>query len=165
MNTSPRTPGANHCATPVLLPPQIAPSEDLSWQAQRSRFPSPSPFDGDPFAERVFDFLARALHRREYPNALLVGERGVGKSTLIAELARRAVHNPTEPLAGKRFLAVDCRHTSPDEARARLTAVLGHTAPHADLVICLDGLHGLLRPAQGGSNKPVLDGNSTHSWC
>ncbi|MBA4182151.1 MAG: hypothetical protein C0506_16315 [Anaerolinea sp.] len=85
----------------------------------------------------------------------MVGERGVGKSTLLAEFARRAAFDRGF-LAAKRIIAVDCRHTPPDEARARLVAVLEHTGPHADLVVCLDGLYGLLLPNQRESNRPVL---------
>ncbi len=44
-------------------------------------------YEGDPVFDHLFDALARVLHRREYPHALPVGERGVGKSTLIAEFA------------------------------------------------------------------------------
>ncbi|MFO0824980.1 MAG: AAA family ATPase [Gemmataceae bacterium] len=152
-------------ATPTLLPPQVAASEDLTWQAQRLKLSGPSPFEGDLVAERLFDSLARALHRREHPHALLVGERGVGKPTLVAELARQATQEPSGPLASKRFLSVDCRHTPPDEARARLSAVLNHTAQQPDLVVCLDGLHGLLRPASGANHKPVLYGALARARC
>ncbi len=149
---------------PILLPPQIAASEDLTWQAQRSGL-SASPFDSDPAADHLFDALARALHRSQYPHAFLVGERGVGKATLIAELARRATIDSKGFLSTKRFLSVDCRYTSPDEARARLAAVFAHVCQHLDLVVCLDGLHGLLLPAPGSSNKPILLAALAHSRC
>jgi ATP-dependent Clp protease ATP-binding subunit ClpA len=163
MHYSPQPPEPNHGNTPLLLPPQIAASEDLTWQARRSTHSS-SPFNDDPAADRLFDALCRALHRRQYPNILLVGERGVGKSTLIAELARRATHD-TGFLTTKRFLAVDCRYSVPDEARPRLAAILAHTCPHSDLVVCLDGLHGLLHPNQCGSNKPILLAALAHARC
>src|SRR6266540_3589187 len=155
MSETGRRSKSNEPSAPVLLPPQIAPSEDLTWQARRSPFVHPAPFDGDPLAERLFDSIIRALHRREYPNALLVGERGVGTATYIAELARRAANDVNGFLATKKLLTVDCRHTVPDEARARLSAVLAHTGPYPDLIVCLDGLHGLLCKANCGSNKPV----------
>ena len=150
--------------TPVLLPPDVAVSEDLTWHARQAGATADSPFAGDPLFDHLFESLARALHRRERPHALLVGERGVGKSTLVAEFARRAAHDRGF-LAAKRVLAVDCRHTPPDEARARLTAVLEYTCPHQDLVVCLDGLHGLLLPAQRESNRPVLLAALAHARC
>ncbi len=144
-----------HADVPILLPQEVAASDDLTWHARRMGPGGGSPYASDPLFDHLFDALARALHRREHPHALLVGERGVGKSTLVAEFARRAAHDRGF-LAAKRVLAVDGRHTPPDEARAKLTAVLEHTAPHADLVVCLDGLHELLLPAHRESNRPVL---------
>jgi ATP-dependent Clp protease ATP-binding subunit ClpC len=127
-------------------------------------FVGQSPYDGDPTFDHLFDELARALHRREYPHALVVGERGVGKSTLVVEFARRAASDRGF-LAAKRVLAVDCRHTPPDEARARLTAVLEHVWPHPDLVVCLDGLHGLVLPDRRESNRSVLLEALAHCRC
>jgi ATP-dependent Clp protease ATP-binding subunit ClpC len=146
----------NHGDKPLLLPQQIAVSEDLTWQARRSNITGASPYEGDTFADKLFDALARALHRRQHPHILLVGERGVGKTTLIAELARRATCGNGGFLAAKQFLAVDCRYTTPDDSRGQLMAIMAHTIPHADLVVCLDGLHSLLLPIRGGSNKPNL---------
>lgn len=150
---------------PQLLPPRVASSTDLTWLARSAATPPHSPFDGEAAYDIVFAGLARALHRRQHPHVLLVGERGVGKSTLVAELARRAAHTPAGFLTDKRFLSVDCRYTSPDEARPRLTAVLGHIAPHAHLVVCLEGLSGLLAPANAGSNTPVLFSALSHARC
>lgn len=149
---------------PVLLLPEIAASEDLTWHARRSEPVGPSPFDGDPAFDSLFDALARALHRREHPHALLVGERGVGKSMLLAEFARRAARDRGF-LGAKRVLSVDCRHTPPDESRPRLTAVLEHVCPHADLVVCLDGLHGLLLPDRREPNRHVLLAALAHARC
>lgn len=160
-HSSPQQPRTD---APVLLPPEIAPSEDLTWQARRAEFVSGSPFDGDLLFDRLFDALARALHRRHRPHALLVGERGVGKSTLIAEFARRAAFDRGF-LASKRVLSVDCRHTAPDLTRARLVAVLEHVAPHPDLVVCLDGLHELLLPPHRESNRSVLLAALAHARC
>lgn len=141
--------------SPILFPPEIASSDDLTWHARRAGATGSSPFDGDPAFDRLFDTLARTLHRRASPHALLVGERGVGKSALLAEFARRAAFDRGF-LTAKRVLAIDCRHTPPDEARARLAAVLDHALPHPDLVVCLDGLHGLLLPDRREPNRPVL---------
>lgn len=158
----PLEPGAD--ANPLLLPSHVAPSEDWTWLARRGST-DPPPFDGDRGALRVFDGLARALHRRALPHAVLVGEKGVGKSTLLAEFSRRAAQSGSGFLAAKRFLAVDGRYVPADDARPRLLAILGHTVPHPNLVICFDGLHGLLQPASGGSNKPVLYAALAHARC
>ncbi|OWK38134.1 ClpB protein [Fimbriiglobus ruber] len=149
----------------MLLPPEVAPSDDLTWRVRQSQFQGESPFGTDPVYERVFDTLARALHRRQHPHALLVGDRGVGKAMVLAELARRATLDTTGFLAAKRFLSVDCRYSPPDEARPRLAAVLAHTCPYPDLVVCLDGLHGLLLPSFGPPNRPILLGALARARC
>lgn len=155
----------NSTEIPQLLPPRLAPSTDLTWLARSADAPPGSPFDGESAYDAVFAALSRALHRRQHPHILLVGERGVGKSTLVAELARRAARNRSGFLSAKRFLSVDCRYVTPDEARPRLTGVLAHVAPHPHLVACVDGLAGLVAPAQGGSNAPVLFAALAHARC
>lgn len=141
---------------PWLLPPEIAPSEDLTQRARTAALPGPSPFDGDPKYEKVFDALARGLHRRQPRHLLLLGERGVGKSTVLAELARRAATGRMPFLAEKRFLDVRCRYVPPDESRQRLAALLAQVGPRPELVVCLDGLAALLRTDRGATNKAVL---------
>jgi ATP-dependent Clp protease ATP-binding subunit ClpC len=158
-------PARDSAEAPQLLPPRVAPSTDLTWLAQSSEAQTGSPFDGEPAYDAVFASLARALHRRQHAHVLLVGERGVGKSTLVAELARRAAQTPSGFLAAKRFLSIDCRYVTSDEARPRLTGVLSHLAPHPHLVACLDGLAGLVNPAQGGSNAPVLFAALAQARC
>ena len=107
----------------------------------------------------------RAAVRRPRPRAappplhhvLLAGERGVGKSTLVAELARRAAAG-ADPLPGrKRGSSASTAATSPpDESRPRLAAILAHVADRPELVVCLDGFPALLRGERAASNKPVL---------
>ncbi len=137
------------------LPPGLAPSADLTRLARTSALPRELPFDGEPMYEAAFDGLARALHRRG-GHALLVGERGVAKSAVIAELARRAASGAIPFLAGRRFVSVDCRHFPPDETRPRLAALMNRVGPDPALVACVDGFAGLLRGERGASNRPVL---------
>ncbi|MCZ2344472.1 MAG: AAA family ATPase [Bacteroidales bacterium] len=158
-------PPADSPQTPVLLPPHIAPSEDLSWRARGlGGDTAPSPFSHPAYAI-VFDGVARALHRHQLPHALLVGERGVGKSAIAAELAKRAARGDLRFLTPKRFLAIDARYIPLDESRARLAAILSHITPHPDLVVVLDGLAGLLGASLGNANKTVLMGSLVHARC
>ena len=114
---------------PLLLPPQLARSEDWTWAARQGA-DVPSPYS-DPSYLSVFTDLARALHRRQSPHAVVVGDRGVGKGALLAEFARRAAVGEYPFLDSKRFLAIDTRFVPPDEARGRLVGgpgvVLGGT--------------------------------------
>ena len=43
--------------------------------------------------------------------------------------------------------------------------ILAHVCQQADLVVCLDGLHGLLTSGRGGSNKPILLAALAHAHC
>src|SRR5262245_21010005 len=99
-----RTGYSNADGEPPFLPPEIATSEELTHRAHIALGPSPFPFDGEPSYDRLFDALARALARRRARHALLTGERGVAKATLVAELARRAAAGLLPSLAGRRFL-------------------------------------------------------------
>jgi ATP-dependent Clp protease ATP-binding subunit ClpA len=150
------TAGPSSNGQPFLLPPEIAPSEDLTHHARTAALPAALPFDGVPQCDRLFDAMTRALHRRWANHVLLVGERGVGKSTLVAELARRAAAGQIASLARAHFLCVDCRHIPPDESRQRLVALLNHVAGQPELVLCIDGLPCLLRSERPDGNKAVL---------
>ena len=148
--------------SPVLLPPHVAPSEDLTWSFARTRVVT-SPYEGSEF-EGAFDLLARALHRRQHPHALLIGERGVGKNLIYAELARRAAAGHWL-LSAKRFLRADCRHVPYDRAREQMLSLLAHVAPHAGLVVAVEGLFELIRPVGGVSNRSVLLGAMGSAKC
>jgi ATP-dependent Clp protease ATP-binding subunit ClpC len=150
---------------PFRLPIQIAPSDDLTWQARQAETRPEYPFDSVPLYDRVFDGLSRALHRRTQPHALLVGDRGVGKLALVSEFARRAAVGQLPYLADCQFIRIDGRHISPDETRPRLAALLAHVTDRPELVVCLDGLATLLRADRGGSNKPVLLQALSHARC
>jgi len=141
---------------PFLLPPQVAASDDLTHRARTAAAPAEFPFDREPQYERLFDALARALHRRQFHHVLLSGDRGVGKSTVVAELARRAAAGRIPFLGQARFLSIDCRYVPPDESRQRLAAILAHIADRADLVACVEGFPALLRGERAISNKPAL---------
>ncbi len=82
-----------------LLPADIAPSEDLTFRARTAAQPAQLPYDGDRAYERVFDAVTRTFHSLQTRHVLLIGERGVGKTTALAELARRAATGAVPLLA------------------------------------------------------------------
>ncbi|MBV9124099.1 MAG: ATP-dependent Clp protease ATP-binding subunit [Planctomycetes bacterium] len=141
---------------PFGLPPELAPSEDLTQKASAAGDGRPSPFDAVPAYQKVFEEVARILHRRRAHHVLLVGERGVAKTTVLAELARRAAAGEISPLAGSRFLYVDCRYFAPEEGRERLAVLLALLAGQRDLVACLDGLGALLEAGGPRGSRATL---------
>jgi ATP-dependent Clp protease ATP-binding subunit ClpA len=96
---------------------------------------------------------------------MLTGERGVAKSTVIAELARRAAMGLIRSLEHKRFLTVDCRFISPDESRQRLVGILSHVIDQSNLIVCLDGFASLLRTDRGPDNKVAMLSALSHAQC
>jgi ATP-dependent Clp protease ATP-binding subunit ClpC len=137
------------------IPPEVASIEDLTQRARLFRPSHASPMEGELAYERLFDHLARALHRQGM-HLLLVGDRGVGQAILLAEFARRAALGHFSTLRDKRFFLVDCRHTSPELSGNRLLAILAAVARRGDLVVCLNGFASLLRGERGTTNKGLL---------
>jgi ATP-dependent Clp protease ATP-binding subunit ClpA len=135
---------------PFQLPTDLLPGEDLTWRARTGGIPPARHLDG------YFDALTRALHRRTGNHVLITGARGVGTTTLLAELARRAAAGDIGFLARKRFLRVDCGLVGPAESAAKLTGLIAHLAGRTDVVLCVDGLGPMLRAGPNGDNKLVL---------
>jgi hypothetical protein len=88
------------------LSPEIAPSVDLSHRLRTQEMAEGYPFDGEPSYQPLFEAMTRVLHRRQTRHVLLVGERGVGKTTIVAELARRSAMGKSTFLADRRFVTV-----------------------------------------------------------
>lgn len=136
------------------LPPGLLPSEDLTYRARTEGFPEAL------HMEAYFDVMERALYRRTNNHIVVTGLRGVGKTALVWELARRAASEAIALaipfLKRKRFLWVDCRDLGPEQSKEKLAAVLSHAGGRTDLVLCLDGLGPLLRAESGGNNKLAL---------
>jgi hypothetical protein len=97
--------------------------------------------------------LGRAL-RRSPGHVLLTGLKGVGKTTHVRELARRAAAGEIPFLAGHRFLWIDCQNVGPEDSRACLESIftaVGELFP-ASHATSVDGDNGSLRPERGGND-------------
>jgi len=132
------------------LPEGLLPSEDLTWLARSGGLPKAVKIDD------YFDPITRALYRRSNNHVLVTGMRGVGKTTVVRELARRAATGEIDFLKQKRFLWIDCQNVTPAESKNKLEGIFAHVSGRSDLVLVLDGLGPLLRAESGGDNKPAL---------
>ena len=132
------------------LPPALAPAEDLTWLARRGDVPPALHCDG------YFEPVLRALHRRTLNHVLISGPRGVGTTTFVRELARRAAAGQVPFLAGKRFVLVDCGDLPPDRSGGKLRAIISLAASGPDVIACVDGLGPLLRGESGTTHKIAL---------
>jgi ATP-dependent Clp protease ATP-binding subunit ClpC len=144
----PRTRGRREVA--FRLPGGLLPSEDLTYRLRTAGLPSA--LHVDPYLET----MTRALFRRENNHLLVTGFRGVGKTALIQELARRAGSGEIEFLARKRFLWVDCATVARHQSKEKLAGLLAHVGGRSDVIVCLDGLGPLLRAESGSDNKMEL---------
>jgi ATP-dependent Clp protease ATP-binding subunit ClpA len=143
-----RTQGKREVA--FRLPPGMFPCEDLTFRARTEGLTPGLHLDA------YFDPLTRALYRQGKNHVLITGLRGVGKTTLVYELARRAAAGQINFLKRRRFLWVDCQDATPEGSRDKLNAILGHISGRTDLILCLDGLGPLLRAENGANNKLLL---------
>lgn len=133
----------------LRLPAGLPSGEDLTWLARTEQITPALHID------RYFEPLTRALHRRTGNHVLITGLPGVGTTTLLRELARRAATGEISFLRRKRFLRVDCRDVPTASSRAALAKIIDHVAGRTDVIVCLDGLGSLLR-GEGGTDHRLL---------
>jgi ATP-dependent Clp protease ATP-binding subunit ClpA len=132
------------------LPPGLPRNEDLTWYARTTGIQPALHLDG------YFDALTRALYRKANNNVLITGPRGVGTTSLVWELARRAAAGEISFLRAKRFLWVDCREVSSADSGGVLATIISQVGGRTDLVLCIDGLGPLLRAESGANHKTLL---------
>jgi ATP-dependent Clp protease ATP-binding subunit ClpA len=132
------------------LPAGLLPSEDLTYQANTGNMTAALHLDA------YFENMMKALYRRRNNNLLITGLRGVGKTTLVWELARRSAAGNIPFLKRKRFLWVDCTGVAPGESKEKMNKILTYVSSRTDLILCIDGLGPLLRTEGGGNNKILL---------
>ena len=93
----------------------------------------------------MYEKMARSLFRGEAKHVVLTGDKGVGKTVVLRELARRAAEGRYPFLADKRFLRLDCSSVPPEDGRAVLERIVSEVGDWENLVLCLDGLGPLLK--------------------
>lgn len=142
--------------------PRLLPMEDLSAAALAGEFPPAIHTTGETITGEgatgsdLYDQMARALYRRVHPHVVVTGLKGVGKSTAVRELARRAATGEIPFLRDKRFVVIDCHNVPPADSRSCLEAICSAVAPVENLVLCLEGMASLLRSPPGESTRPML---------
>lgn len=133
-----------------LLPAELLPSEDWTWLA-RTRPPR-----AVRHVEAVLESLQRALYRKSRRHALLTGLPGVGKTTALRELARRAANKEVPFLRRKRFIWVDASDVGAESSFSKLQGLFTQLAGRDDLIVCVERLDLLLRGAATANHKTAL---------
>lgn len=109
---------------------------------------------------REFEHLLNVITRPGKPNALIVGEAGVGKSALIAHLAFRMVKDEVPSvLFDKRLVSLEIgdlvADASPDVLAGRLQKMAEEILLAGNIVLYIPTAHDLFRTAQGKALSAV----------
>ncbi len=136
---------------PFTVPPQIGTGDDLTHLARRGQIPEV------PFLDETINRVCKTLYRRRANHVLIVGDPGIGKTTAVRDLARRAAAGEIGFLERKRIVWVDTSDVAAEEAKTRLGELLALVRGRNDIILCIDGLGALLAADQRGSTgRPLL---------
>ncbi len=96
--------------------------------------------------ERLVEVLARPIN----PNAILVGEAGIGKETIISHLAARLVKDEVPPaLFDKRLVSLELENlvagAPPEELSARIQKIVEEVITAGNIIIYIPNIHNLVR--------------------
>lgn len=150
----------------IEFPSQAGPCIDLTERMSGAAdIDGISPFQDDLQYEQLFESMARVLHRGQGQHVMLVADRGVGRSILLAEFARQAVAGTFPFLKSLRFIQFDARYTPSDQSRTRLESILGPALGAAGLVVCIEGFADLLRGEGSTSHLMPLLSLVAHARC
>lgn len=96
--------------------------------------------------QRMVDALARPVN----PNALLIGEAGIGKETMVAHFAYDLVKDKvSEALFDKRLVMLDIAGlvagAAPEELQARLREIVEEIATAGNIILYIPDMHNLVK--------------------
>ncbi len=96
--------------------------------------------------QRMVDALARPVN----PNALLIGEAGIGKETIVAHFAYDLVKDKvSETLFDKRLVMLDISGlvagAAPEELQARLKEIVEEIATAGNIILYIPDMHNLVK--------------------
>jgi ATP-dependent Clp protease ATP-binding subunit ClpC len=148
-------------AQPVTPKAFVLLSEFIGYMTGLARESPQPPLIG---REKQFEQMVHILGRSNKNNVVLVGDPGVGKRTMVEELARR-VADKVAPvfLQGKQFVSTDLSMvvTAAQHSRNSAEFLSGVTAEmikaEKDTLFFFDELHALLAAGpEGGANEIIL---------
>ncbi len=110
--------------------------------------------------EKEFEHLLNVLARSGKPNALLVGEPGVGKSTIIAHLAFRMIKDDVpKVLFDRRLISLDIASiladATPDVLAGRMNGVVKEILLAGNVVLFIPDMHYLFQTADKKSVNAI----------
>lgn len=108
--------------------------------------------------EEEITTLVNALSRRNKPNAILLGDPGVGKSAIVEELAKRLLDNKIESLKGKNIYELDIASTVSGtkyrgEFEEKIKKIIKKVQEDGNAIIFIDEIHTLVKA--GGAEGAI----------
>jgi ATP-dependent Clp protease ATP-binding subunit ClpC len=105
---------------------------------------------------KEYERLEDILSRPSKPNALLIGDPGVGKETIVGHLAYRIIKDQVSPqLFDKRLVALDvsalASGANQAELQKRVNAVIGEIRAAGNIILYIPEIHNLSRTSGEGS--------------
>jgi ATP-dependent Clp protease ATP-binding subunit ClpC len=97
-----------------------------------------------------YEKLVEVLSRRSDPNALLVGEEGVGKGTIIEHLAFKLIKDDVpKALFDKRLVSIELQNliagAAPEELGARIAKVAEEIVTAGNIILYIPDIHNLVK--------------------
>ena len=126
--------------------------------------------------EKEFSDLLNIVSRPGKPNALLVGEPGTGKSTMIAHLAFRMIKDKVPPvLFDKRLVSLGISElvadAPPEVLAGRIQKIVEEIILAGNVVLFIPNVHDLFKTAQGKALSamdlllPIIQSESIPTIC
>ncbi|MBI4193144.1 MAG: ATP-dependent Clp protease ATP-binding subunit, partial [Candidatus Colwellbacteria bacterium] len=111
--------------------------------------------------EGVYEVLEDVLSRPGNPNAMLIGEPGIGKETIVARLAFQIVKDRVpEPLFDKRLVMLSIGSltagATPEEVRRRIEVLVGEVTVAGNVILYIPEFHALLKAGERGISGAEL---------
>lgn len=102
--------------------------------------------------------LINALSRRNKPNAILVGEPGVGKTAIVEELANLLKENKIDSLKGKEIYELDLASTVGGtkyrgEFEEKIKKIFKKVIDDGDCILFIDEIHNIIKA--GGAEGAI----------
>ena len=102
--------------------------------------------------------LINALSRRNKPNAILVGEPGVGKSAIVEEVAKRLLDNKIPSLKGKVIYELDIASTVSGtkyrgEFEEKIKKIIKKVQEDGNAILFIDEIHTIVKA--GGAEGAI----------
>ena len=108
--------------------------------------------------ENELNLLINALSRRNKPNAILIGEPGVGKTAIIETLAKMLLNNQVPSLIGKRIYELDIASTVSGtkyrgEFEEKVKKIIKKTKEDEKAILFVDEIHTIVKA--GGAEGAI----------